>query len=67
MKQIYSMGKGKYVTLDSYHTSHETRGSKILMALFVVIIASITGAAMVGVDIIQLPSQEQSNVRSTGY
>ena len=59
MKQIYSMGKGKYVTLDSYHASPETLGSKILMTLFVVIIASITGAAMVGVDMLQLPTQHQ--------
>ncbi len=56
MKQIYSMGKGKYVTLDSYHASHETLGSKIIMTIFVVIIAGITGSAMVGVDLIQLPS-----------
>jgi len=67
MKRIYSMGKNKYVTLDSYHASHETLGSRILQALFVTIIASITASAMVGVDILQLPSQEQSNVRSTGY
>jgi hypothetical protein len=67
MKQIYSMGKGKYVTLDSYHASRENFGSKLLQTIFIAIIVSITGAAMVGVDIIQLPSQEKSNVRSTGY
>jgi hypothetical protein len=56
MKRIYSMGKNKYITLDSYHESHETLRSKLLQALFVIIIASITGSAMVGVDLIQLPS-----------
>ncbi len=56
MKRIYSMGKNKYITLDSYHESHETLRSKLLQALFVIIIASITGSAMVGVDLIQFPS-----------
>jgi hypothetical protein len=55
MKRIYSMGKNKYITLDSYHESHETLRSKLLQAIFVIIIASITGSAMVGVDLIQLP------------
>ena len=50
------MGKNKYITLDSYHESHETLRSKLLQALFVIIIASVTGSAMVGVDLIQLPS-----------
>jgi hypothetical protein len=56
MKRIYSMGKNKYITLDSYDESHETLCSKLLQAFFVIIIASITGSAMVGVDLIQLPS-----------
>jgi hypothetical protein len=56
MKRIYSMGKNKYITLDSYHESHETLRSKLLQAIFIIIIASITGSAMVGVDLIQLPS-----------
>jgi hypothetical protein len=56
MKRLYSMGKNKYVTLDSYHASRENLCSKLLQAIFVIIIASITGSAMVGVDLIQLPS-----------
>ena len=56
MKQIYSMGKNKFITLDSYHASNETLGSRILQAVFVIIIATITGSAMVGVDLIQFPS-----------
>jgi hypothetical protein len=56
MKRIYSMGKNKYITLDSYHASNETLGSRILQGLFVIIIAGITGSAMVGVDLIQIPS-----------
>ena len=50
------MGKNRYVHMDSYHASHETLGSKVLQVLFVLIIAGITGSAMVGVDLIQLPS-----------
>lgn len=56
MKRIYSMGKNKYITLDSYHASNETLCSRIFQGLFVIIIAAITGSAMVGVDLIQLPS-----------
>jgi len=59
MKRIYSMGKNRYVTMDTYHTSHQSRRSKVLQAFFIAIIAAITGSAMVGVDILQLPTQHQ--------
>ena len=64
MKQIYSMDKGKYVTLDSYGKSRETRRGSIAVALFTVIITVITATALVGVDVTQLnpqPIQEQTN------
>jgi hypothetical protein len=64
MKQIYSMGKGKYITLDSYDESHETRPWSLAIALFSVIITVITATALVGVDVTQLnlqPIQEQTN------
>jgi hypothetical protein len=67
MKRIYSMGRNKFITLDTYNTNRESLRSKVLQAIFIAIIASITGSAMVGVDLIQLPSQEQSNVHRTGY
>jgi hypothetical protein len=67
MKRLYSMGKNRYITLDTYRTHHEALCSKVLQAIFIAIIATITGSAMVGVDLIQLPNQEQSNVRSAGY
>lgn len=50
------MGTRKYVTLDTYNTNRESLRSKVLQAIFIAIIASITGSAMVGVDLIQLPS-----------
>ena len=56
MKRIYSMGRNRYVHMDSYSASNETLGSRILQGLFVLIIASITASAMVGVNLIQLPS-----------
>jgi len=45
--------------MDTYHTSHQSRRSKVLQAIFIAIIAAITGSAMVGVDILQLPTQHQ--------
>ena len=50
MKTIYSMGKGKYVTLDSYGETHETRLGSIGVVLLSLLLAAITGMALVGVD-----------------
>ena len=50
MKTIYSMGKGKYVHLDSYPETHETRGGNIFVVLLSLLLAAITGMALVGVD-----------------
>ena len=57
MKRIYSMGKG-YVTLDSYNGNHETRPS-IGVILLSLLLAAVTGAALVGVDITK--ANPQSN------
>jgi len=64
MKRICSLGKGRYIHLDSYGESHETRRGSIAVALFTVIITVITATALVGVDVTQLnpqPIQEQTN------
>jgi hypothetical protein len=50
MKTIYSMGKGKYITLDSYGETHENRLGSIAIALLSLLLAAITGMALVGVD-----------------
>ena len=50
MKTIYSMGKGKYITLDSYGESHETRRWSLAIALLSLLLATISGMALVGVD-----------------
>jgi hypothetical protein len=59
MKTIYSMGKGKYITLDSYGESHETRRSDVVVFLLASIIATITIAAALGVDVTQFNTQSQ--------
>ena len=49
MKTIYRMGKG-FVHMDSYPATHETRGGNIFIVLLALLLASITGMALVGVD-----------------
>lgn len=45
------MGKGKYITLDSYGETHENRLWSIGIALFALIMASISVPALMGIDI----------------
>ena len=55
------MGKGKYVTLDSYNENHATRAQSIGIALLSLLLAAVTGAALVGVDITKVnPSVQPS-------
>jgi hypothetical protein len=62
MKTIYSMGKGKYITLDSYPETHETRGGNIFVVLLSLLLAAITGMALVGCGSYQhQPSTYSSN------
>ena len=44
------MGKGRYITLDSYGEFHETRHWSIAIALLALLLASISGMALLGVD-----------------
>ncbi len=62
MKTIYSMGKGKYVILDSYGETHENRLGSIAIALLALLLATISGMALLGVDptkLIQEPTKAQ--------
>jgi hypothetical protein len=61
MKTIYSMGRGKYIHLDSYGESHGTRRWSVGIALFSIVIAAITATALVDVDITD-PSLKQHHV-----
>lgn len=54
MKQIYRFGDKGYIHMDSYPENHETHPvnfKTFLLSLVVAAIASMTAAAMVGVDI----------------
>jgi len=64
MKRIYSMGRGKYITMDSYGETRGTRRWSIAIALFSIIIATISATALLGVDMTQVnpqPTKEQIN------
>ena len=64
MKTIYSMGKGKYVTLDSYVSQDKNRGGNIFVVLLSLLLAAITGMALVGVDPTNInpqPNPQQNN------
>ena len=64
MKTIYSMGKGKYVILDSYGETHETRLGSIAIALLALLLATISGMALLGVDPTNI--NPQSNFDNNG-
>ena len=51
------MGKGKYITLDSYGETHETRHWSIAIALLSLTLAAITATSLVGVDITKTTPQ----------
>ncbi len=67
MKTIYPVGKGKYITLDSYHSHGESPANRrwsVGIALFSIIIATISATALLGVDSTQVnpqPTKEQIN------
>jgi hypothetical protein len=68
MKTIYSMGKGKYVTLDSYPVQPESKLWSVGIALFSIIITIISAGALAGVDVTQLSPQTQHGIQSrSGY
>ena len=68
MKRICSLGKGRYIHLDSYGESRETRRSNVVVFLLASIIAAITIAAALGVDITDpSPKQHHDIHNRTGY
>jgi hypothetical protein len=68
MKTIYSMGKGKYITLDSYGESYKTRRSDVVVFLLASIIATITIAAALGVDVTSTSTQHHHDIHNrTGH
>ena len=50
MKQIITLDKGKYITVDVYGASNETRLGSIAIALLALLLATISGMALLGVN-----------------
>ena len=67
MKTIYSMGKGKYVTLDSYVSQDKNRGGNIFVVLLSLLLAAITGMALVGVDPTNINPQPTHQINETAH
>jgi hypothetical protein len=59
MKHTTKLGPNRYIRLDSYGESRETRRFNILCTLVVIAITCMTATAMVGVNILQVPTQHQ--------
>jgi F0F1-type ATP synthase assembly protein I len=58
MKQILKLGYSRYIHLDSYNETHETRGGTIALTILTILISSFTVGAMLGIDITQFsPTQ----------
>lgn len=61
MKTIYRIGKG-YVQMDSYGESSKTRLGSFAVALLALLLATISGSPLLGVDLTKInpqPAQAQ--------
>jgi len=65
MKHTTKLGRNRYIRLDSYGESRETRRFNILCTLFVIAIACMTAGAMVGVDITNINPQNNATPHRT--
>jgi hypothetical protein len=64
MKHTVRLSPGRFVHLDSYHVSHETRFSKICVVALSFIMSAITVSAVVGIDITDpTPTQHHDNTQ----
>jgi len=61
------MGKGKYVTLDSYPETHETRGGNIFVVLLSLALATITATSLLGVDITKTTPEYHGPAHCTNH
>jgi beta-lactamase regulating signal transducer with metallopeptidase domain len=66
MKHTTKLGPNRYIRLDSYGESNETRRFNFFCALFVIAITVMTAGAMVGVDITNLNPQNNENTHRPG-
>ena len=69
MRHTTKLGRNRYIRLDSYGESNETRRFNFFCALFVMAITVMTAGAMVGVDItdpnLYLNQQNNGNTSRT--
>ena len=65
MKHTVRLSPGRFVHLDSYYVSHETRLSKICVAALTLTIAALTAGAVVGMDITNPTPTQHGNTYST--
>jgi hypothetical protein len=64
MKHTVRLSPGRFIHLDSYYASHETRLCKICVAALSIIIAALTAGAVVGIDITNpTPIQQHDNIQ----
>ena len=66
MKHTTKLGPNRYIRLDSYGESRETRRLNILCTMLVIAISVMTAGAMVGVDITNLNPQNNGNTHRIG-
>ena len=59
MKHVVRLGQNKFIVLDSYDESSKTRLGSIAIALLALLLATISGAALVGVDLTKINPQPQ--------
>ena len=64
MRHTVRLSPGRFVHLDSYYASNETRLCKICVAALSIIIAVLTAGALVGMDITNpTPTQQHVNTQ----
>jgi hypothetical protein len=64
MKHMVRLEPGRFIHLDSYHASRETRFSKICVVALSFIMSAITVSAVVGIDITNpTPAQHHDNTQ----
>lgn len=66
MKTIYRIGKG-YVHMDSYGETTKTRLGSIAIALLALLLATISGMALLGVDPTNINPQPNSDNNGTTH
>lgn len=65
MKHVVRLGQNKFIVLDSYDESSKNRLGSIAIALLALLLATISGAALVGVDLTKINPQATHQTNGT--